>query len=143
MASSKSSEIERAINLIRKENQARASMLLNTIYFSIDKLAQKITSSLPLAYSYESRSEIKILYCKTRHGSTCLANEKKIFHEITTTLKTRKDIGSAKDAKLVNKVLYNQTHFMEMTSTVNVVKLKQKIQVITKDIRSIENRLDK
>jgi len=32
---------------------------------------------------------------------------------------------------------------MGMTSNVNVVKLKKKIQVITKDISSIENRLDK
>lgn len=32
---------------------------------------------------------------------------------------------------------------MGMTSNANVERLKQKIQVITKDIRSIENHLDR
>ncbi|XP_015164319.1 uncharacterized protein [Solanum tuberosum] len=168
MASSKSREIERAINLIHEQNQARAKIFdkLQERKADRDKLAERIRSLLPFAYSYESRRRrfeyteqtfldfystievkpneppsIKTLYCKTRHGSNCLANEKKIFRDITTTLKTRKEIGSS---KLVNnKVLNNQTHFMRMTSNANVERLKQKIQVITNDIRSIENHLDR
>ncbi|MCD7453194.1 hypothetical protein HAX54_019999 [Datura stramonium] len=134
-----------------------------------DNLAEKIRSLLPFPYSYESRRRkfeyteqtfldfystseakpnealsIKTLCSKTRHGSNSLADEKKIFREITIAFKTKKDIESAKDAKLVyNKVLFKQTLFTKRTSNANVERLKQKIQVITKDIRSMENRLDR
>ncbi|XP_047264038.1 uncharacterized protein LOC124896538 isoform X3 [Capsicum annuum] len=133
-----------------------------------ENLAEKIRSQLPYPYSYESRRRkfeyteqtfldlygtseakpneplsIKTLYCKTRHKNNCLADEKKMFREITTALKI-KEIESTKDAKVVyNKVLYNQTRFTGRTSNANVERLKQKMQVITKDIRSIENHLER
>ncbi|KAK4706942.1 hypothetical protein R3W88_033503 [Solanum pinnatisectum] len=167
MASSKSREIEKAINMIHKQNQAPAKIF--------DKLQERKSRRRKFEYTEQTfldfygTSEvkpneppfIKTLYCKTRHGSNCLANEKKILRDITTTLKTRKEIGSS---KLVNnkvpKTLQifhlfrsatgssnisfnNQTHFMGMTSNANAERLKQKIQVITKDIRSIENHLDR
>ncbi|XP_055818044.1 uncharacterized protein LOC129886966 isoform X3 [Solanum dulcamara] len=57
MASSSEAFIERAVNLIHKENQARAKIFdkLQERKLDRDKLAEKIRSLLPLAYSYESR----------------------------------------------------------------------------------------
>ncbi|KAM3357913.1 putative protein isoform X1 [Capsicum galapagoense] len=163
-------EIERALNLLGKENQARAKIYDKLQERKLDRenLAEKIRSQLPYPYSYESRRRkfenteqtfldlygtseakpneplsIKTLYCKTRHKNNCLADEKKMFREITTILKI-KEIESTKDAKVVyNKVLYNQTRFTGRTSNANVERLKQKMQVITKDIRSIENHLER
>ncbi|OIT08353.1 PREDICTED: uncharacterized protein LOC109228952 [Nicotiana attenuata] len=161
--------IERALNLLHKENQTRAKIFekLQERKLDRDKLSENIRRLLPFLYSYESRQRkfeyieqtflgvystceakpneplsIKTLCCKTRHGSNSLADEKKIFREITAAMDTREDVESAKETKLVhNKVLFNQTHPIKMISNANVERLKQKMQVITKDIRSIEKRL--
>lgn len=44
---------------------------------------------------------------------------------------------------VILQVLNNQTHFMKMMSNANMESLKQKIQVITKDMKSIKNRSDR
>ncbi|XP_055817971.1 uncharacterized protein LOC129886966 isoform X2 [Solanum dulcamara] len=124
MASSSEAFIERAVNLIHKENQARAKIFdkLQERKLDRDKLAEKIRSLLPLAYSYESRRR-----------------------NFEYTEQTFLDFYSTIEAKPNEppSVLHNQAHFMGMTSNANVERLKQKIQVITNDIRSIENHLDR